>query len=180
MAAMVFIQIREKLDLPFAFDNQEEPAIRFATHRSSTPQLQGMRLPPETVRLIDETVSLTQAKTSPTDTMFTYPEMGILYILCDRRFPTRSGSHNIDVVSDSFADGEAQRLLRARPAVIVYARPTEADLEFLEGIWRGGRRSGQRDLVAALDHIVEQYQLVDTFQLRQGDTPVHLYLRREP
>lgn len=178
IAAMVFLAVREKLDLPFSFDHQDEPAVRFATQPSTEPMLRGMRLPPETVRLLDVAASTMRAKAGAGDTVFTYPEMGLLYVLSGKNPPTWSGSHNIDVVPDSFAREESSRVLRARPAVLLYARPTEAQLRLEEAVWRNGNRSGQRDLVAVLDTLAAEYQLVDTFCLQPGDNPIRLYVRR--
>jgi hypothetical protein len=176
VSAIVFLAVFEKLNLPFSFDHQDEASVRFATEISTQPMLRGMRLPPETVRLLDETAAA--MKTAPPGgTVFTYPEMGLLYGLGGRNPPTWADSHNIDVVSDALARQDAARLLRARPGVILYARPSEADLREEEATWRNGKPSGQRDLVAALDRLVAGYRLVDTFCLRAGDTPIRLYVR---
>jgi hypothetical protein len=111
-------------------------------------------------------------------TVFTYPEMGLLYPLSGRFPPTRAGSHNIDVVSDALARQDAKRLLQAPPSVILYGRPTTAELRAEEAIWRNGTPSGQRDMAAALDALVSNYRLVDTFCLTPRDTPMGLYVRR--
>ena len=178
MAAMVFIQVREKLDLPFAFDNQDEPPIRFAMEKTSQPMLRGMRLPAEEVRLLDDVSAAAQtARSHGVNSGFTYPEMSVIYPLTGLQFPTRAGSHNIDVVTDAFAREEAARLQASPPAVILYARPTELQLAAQETIWRSGRPSGQRDMVRALDQIVAGYHLAGSYQLRPEDTPIRLYVR---
>jgi len=178
MAAMVFIQVREKLDLPFAFDNQDEPPIRFATEKSSQPMLRGMRLPAEEVRLLEDVSAAAQtARAHGLNSGFTYPEMSIVYPLTGLQFPTRAGSHNIDVVTDAFAREEAARLQASPPAVVLYARPTEEQLAAQEVIWRSGHPSGQRDMVQALDRIVASYHLAGTYQLRPEDTPIRLYVQ---
>jgi Dolichyl-phosphate-mannose-protein mannosyltransferase len=178
MGAMIFIQVREKLDLPFAFDHQEEAAVHCATYASSQPMLRLMRLPEEEVRLLDDvTAAAKDARSHGVNSGFTYPEMSLIYPLSGLQTPTRAGSHNIDVVQDTFAREEAVRLLNARPAVIVYSRPSESDLRADEAIWRNGRSSGQRDLVVALDRIVASYRLVGTYSLRVDDNPIRLYVR---
>lgn len=176
VAAIVFLTVLEKLNLPFSFDHQDAAEVRFATARSTQPMLRGMRLPPEEVRLLDETTAAMEAQ-PPGVTVFTYPEMGLLYALSGRVPPTWAGSHNIDVVSDALARQDAARLLRARPGVILYARPSEANLRAEEATWRNGKPSGQRDLVAALDRLVAGYRLAGTFCLRSGDPPIRLYVR---
>jgi hypothetical protein len=177
LAITVFFQVREKLDLPFAFDHQDEPSVRFATGTSTLAELRGMRLPPETIRLLDETTLTMQTRASAGETVFTYPEMGILYSLSGRNPPTWAGSHNIDVVADSLAREDSLRLLQARPRVILYARPSLDQLREEEATWRHGVPSGQRDIIAALDCLVPHYQLVDTFQLKPGDNLIRLYVR---
>ncbi|MGC2580913.1 MAG: hypothetical protein WA399_02370 [Acidobacteriaceae bacterium] len=179
MIGMVFLAVREKLDLPFSFDSQDEAPVRMATVRSNLPELRGMRLPAEEVRLLDETVPLMQSAAAHHQTVFTYPEFGLLYALSGANPPTWAGSHNIDVVSDSLARQDAERLLQHPPQVISYARPTEQYLRVQEAIWRDGRPSGQRDLINAIDSLLPQYRLVDTFQLMPDDTPISLYVRKQ-
>ncbi len=177
LSVMVFLAVHEKLDLPFGFDHQDEAPVRLAVAHSSQPMLRGMRLPAETVRLLDQTAALMRAQPAGA-TVFTYPEMGLLYPLSGRMPPTWAGSHNIDVVSDKLARQDAERLLSAPPNVILYARPTEGDLRAEEATWRNGKPSGQRNLIAALDTLVSNYRLADTFCLQPGDTPLRLYVRR--
>jgi hypothetical protein len=177
MAAMVFLQVREKLDEPFGFGHLNEASVRSANTASTQPQLRGMRFPSAMVKFLDDTVSLVATQTRPGDTIFTYPEMGLLYPLTGRQPPTWATSHNIDVVNDAFARDEAERLIQARPAVIVYCRiPEEAQREE-ERVWRGGRRSGQRDLIAAVEGLVAGYRLAGTYVIAPGDPPVELYVR---
>lgn len=179
LGVTVFFQMREKLDLPFSFDNQDEPSVRFATQSSSLPGLRGMRLPAETVRLLESSTRVMRSRAQGEDTVFTYPEMSLVYSLSGKVAPTWSGSHNIDTTNDDFARQEAGRLLQRQPVVILYARPTEEQLRDAESTWRHGARSGQRDLMHALDCLTSQYQLVDTFQLLPQDVPIRLYARAE-
>jgi hypothetical protein len=104
--------------------------------------------------------------------------MGLLYPLTGRQPPTRAGSHNIDVINDAFAREEADRLTRARPAVIIYGRLSEEALWEDERTWRGGGRSGQRDLIAAIEGLVEGYRLAGTYVVAPGDPPIEVYVRR--
>ncbi len=178
IAVVTFLAVNEKLRIPFSFDHQTEAPVRFATAHSNQPMLSGMRLPMEAIRMLDETTTAVQAEAPRGGTIFTYPEMGLIYSLADRQPPTWSGSHNIDVVPDPFAREEARRLARARPWVILYARPSGADLRSEEAIWRAGNYSGQRDLVSALDVLVHNDCVLDTFLLQPEDTPIRLYVRR--
>jgi hypothetical protein len=177
MGLLVFFEVREKLDMPFGFGHQNEPAVRYALAASVQPQLRGMRLPAEAVRFLDDTANTVRTQSRPDDTIFTYPEMGLLYPLSGRRTPTWTGSHNIDVVNDTFAREEAERLKRSPPAVIVYSRLSEQWLEDDERMWRGGRRSGQRDIIAVLEELVKGYRLAGTYVIAPGDPEIDVYVR---
>jgi hypothetical protein len=177
MAALVFLQVREKLDGPFGFGHMNEAAVRYADSSSVQPQLRGMRLPAPMLKFLDDTVGLIATETRPGDTIFTYPEMGLLYPLTGRQPPTWATSHNIDVINDAFAREEAERLTRARPAVIVYYRLPEQTLLQDEREWRRGARSGQRDLIAAVEGLVQGYRLAGTYVVAPGDPPIEVYVR---
>jgi hypothetical protein len=177
MASMMFLQVREKLDGPFGFGHQNEAAVKYANTASMEPQLRGMRLPAPMVKFLDDTTSLIAKQTRPGDTIFTYPEMGLFYPLTGRQPPTRAGSHNIDVINDAFAREEALRLTRARPAVIIYGRLSEDAIEEDERTWRGGRRSGQRDIIVAIERLVQNYRLAGTYVVAPGGPPIEVYVR---
>jgi len=178
LSLVVVMQMREKLDLPFGFDYQDEAAVREADTRSLQPQLQGMRMPKETVRFLDETVATIQRSTGEGERIFVYPEMGLLYALSSRGYPTVSGSHNIDVLNDSFAAEEAERLRESRPAVIVYYRETEQQQRDAERLWRNGRPSGQRLLVRAIEDLVRGYRMSGSYRLSEGDPEILVYVRQ--
>lgn len=175
---MIFVVTCEKLNLPQGFHEWEEPPVRLAKVQSTLPELQGMMLPPATVRFIDETARIVREHTGPADTIFVYPEFGILYPLYDRKYPTATDSHNIDVVNDEFARSEAQRLLEAKPAVVIYYPVPEWSLRADERLWRHGQRSGQRDLIAAIERLTSTYQLGTSFDVPPNEGPVNVYVRQ--
>lgn len=178
MAALVFFQVREKLNIPFGFEHYYDAPVRSADASSNQRQLQGMRLPPETVRFLDRTSALVAERTSPGDPIFTYPEMGLIYSLTNRWPPTWAPSHNIDVVNDALARQDAERLLRNPPKVIVYYHMHHHELKSDEAIWRNGAPSGQRDIIAAITELLPQYQLADSYVLAPHDAPLEVYVRR--
>jgi hypothetical protein len=167
-----------RLNLPQGFHEWVEPPAREATATSSIPELAGMRLPSTVVRFLDTTAGIVAQHSTPQDTIFCYPEFGIIYPLFHRHWPTETSSHNIDVVNDEFARAEAQRLLQKRPAVLIYYRIPEEDLHGDEVYWRSGRRSGQRDLINAMETLASQYHLVGTFQIPPNPMPVLVYVRQ--
>lgn len=179
LALLVALAVLEKLNVPFSFGTESELPVRMASARSSLPELKGMRFPPATERLLDETVPLMHAAAVAHHGVFTYPEFGLVYPLSGAMPPTFAGSHNIDAVPDTVDRADAARLLKNPPRVILYSPSSEEFLRNEEGIWRNGKPSGQRALVAAIEQLLPDYRLVDTFTLRPGDPPIQLYVRKD-
>jgi hypothetical protein len=178
LAAMVFLQVREKLAMPFSFGSLDEGAVREATARSALPELRGMRLPVEARNFIDGTTAIIEANSTRQQTVFTYPEMGLFYGLADRTYPTLSGSHNVDVVNDSLALEESERLLRNPPAVLVFFAPTTAEVKQEDDTWRFGRPSGQHILVATVEGMLPGYRLAGTYRVSPESRWINVYVRR--
>jgi hypothetical protein len=176
-SVLLFAITCEKLNNPHGFHEFREPAVRLANTYSTLPELRGLRLPETTVRFIDGTVRIIQQYSRPSDTIFVYPELGVFYNLAERHYPTATDSHNLDVVNDDFARSEAATLLRARPAVIVYYQQPEWSLRSDETLWRGGHRSGQRDLIAAIETLTKQYRLAARFPVPPNEFDVLVYVR---
>lgn len=172
----VFLQTREKLDLPFGFDYELEAPVRVANALSRQPQLCGLRLPPQTVAFLDGTASLIAARVRPGETVFIYPEMSLLYTLTETIPATISSSHNMDVVNDALARDEAARLLAAPPRVLVYYRETDEQMRDAERLWRHGRPSGQRYLVRAIEQLLPRYHLAATYVLSEGAPPIQVFV----
>lgn len=176
-ALVLFAMTAEKLNRPYGFHEFMDQPVRLANSHSSQPMLAGLLLPEDTVRLIDGAVSLVQAHSTRRDAIYVYPEFGILSVLAGRRNATRIGSENIDVVTDEMARGEAKLLLAARPAVLIYYPTPEWSLRADERLWRNGKRSGQRDIIAAIEELARSYHLVATFPVPPNDSPVEVYVR---
>lgn len=171
-------ETRYKLEVPFGFGTLYDPPVRIAHSTSTLPQLRGLLLPQSTVDFVDGTVNIISAHSTAQDTIFTYPEIGVLYSLSARTSPTLAGSHNIDVINDQFAREEAMRLLNARPAVIIYRHQEESELLSDELVWRHGNRSGQRDIIAAIESLIKDYKLVASYKIGDSPVPILVYVRK--
>jgi len=177
-ALLIAAETCAKLNLPFGFAGFNEPAVRTAQAVSDLPQLRGFMLPEGTVRFIDDTVHIIQENSSPQDTIFIYPELGLLYQLSGRRCATFSCSHNIDVVSDELARSEAARLLRNEPAVLIYSRQSVPAVMSEMILWRNGNPSSNPlALIAACESLAQQYHLVKTFTLQPDGRTVMVFVR---
>lgn len=172
--------VRLKLDFPFGFGFFGDGPVSTATVRSDQPKLSGIFLPLATVRLVDGVAHIVASNTTPTDTIFTFPEMALFYSLTDRRWPTATASHNVDVVNDAMAKEEAARLLANPPKVIIYLPETEEQSRAEEAIWRNGHRMGQRDIAAAIETLAQNYRLAGVYPTLPTNQDVYVYVRPDP
>ncbi len=176
-ALLIASETCAKLNQPFGFADFNEPPVRMAHATSTLPLMKGFVLPESTVRFIDETTRIIEQNTTPQDTIYSYPEFGLFYALSGRRCPTLTCSHNIDVVNDDFARSEAARILAGRPAVLICHRNPEAYLAGEELIWRHGRPSGNRAIIAAVEKLEKQYRLAASFDLPPDNYQIDVYVR---
>jgi len=175
--AQIFCTALFKEGTPFGFDGWYEPPVKTASMKSSLPELRGFFLPPNTVDFVDSTIRIIREHSTPQDTIFIYPELGFFYGATERMPATFSASHNIDVAPDSFAREEAQRLLRVRPAVLIYSPKLDQLLRADEAYWRNGKPSGQRDLVAAVETLAREYRFIRMFRMYPFQEPVYVFAR---
>lgn len=176
-AGLVAIETILKVNLPHNFQGFSEPPVPTANTISTLPLLKGFVLPPSTVHFVDDTVHIIKANSAPSDPIFTYPELGLIYALSERRTATFSGTHNLDVVNDQFAEEEAKRLLQNKPKVLIYYRENEGLLKSLEETWRQGKPSGHRALIAACETLAKEYRLFETFTFPSNEFKVMVLVR---
>jgi hypothetical protein len=174
---LVFMQARAKREMPFSFDSWVEAPIALASESLLSPELSSLHVPRDTAAFTDGTLTLIRQYSNQHDAIFTYPELGVFYALTNRWPPTFSGSHNIDVVPDALAREDAGRLLKNPPAVLIYAPESELYRLTDERLFRSGGRSGQRDIVDAVEKLAQDYKLVAQYHLQRDNHTVFVYVR---
>jgi hypothetical protein len=83
----------------------------------------------------------------------------------------------VDVVNDAMARSEAARLLANPPKVLIYLPETAEQLRDQEAMWRGGRRMGQREIIAAVEGLADTYRLAGVYGTK-GNEGVLVFVRR--
>jgi hypothetical protein len=176
-AFLLFSLIVWKMCVPFEFDGWIDPPVMSANTTPSLPELWGFRLPQPDVAMLESAARIIRQHSTPEDLIFTYPSMPIFYAISHRWWPGFAEDHNMDVCSDDIARADAARVLKARPAVIIYYRHTPKSLKSGEVLWRHGKKSGQRDIIAAVETLVKQYRLAASYQIPPAKVELDIYVR---
>ncbi len=165
-AFVIALSAWDKFHHPFQWGGWPEPPIWECTHKPSHPVLAGFRLGAHTAQVYDELGRLIQQYSQPGEEILAFPFVLIAHAVGERPIAGFAYMHYIDVCPDAIARADAQRILRHLPAIIVHFEFPEGVWDMLEQAFRGGARSGQRDMLAAIDELTRtQYTLVGEFAL---------------
>ncbi len=163
---------------PFLFSGWSEPPVYEATSLSDLPLLKNYRLSARTARVMEEVTRLLHENTQPSDAIFVYPHIPVFYLLSDREPDTRAYVHWFDVAPDYIAIADAVHLTKHPPKAVVFLHLTDRDYVQLERMFRGGRRSGQREIQKFLDELsVSGYQRKAVFNSPDMPRPLEVWIR---
>jgi hypothetical protein len=174
---LLFSLVVWKLRYPYAFEDWSEPPVMAANVAPSLPELWGLRLPQPEVNMLEGAARIIREHSTPQDLIFTYPSMPIFHIISHRWWPGYSGDHNFDSCPDDIARADAAAVLHARPAVIIYYRETPEFIKTEEALYRHGKRSGQRDIIAAVEELVKHYKLAASYPVPPTKLKLDVYVR---
>lgn len=175
--AGIFCAAMLKLTTPFSWYGWKDEPVNQATQYSSLPQLRGIRMSPRAAAFMERLSTLVDAHSTRQQPIYVFFYLPLGYILPDRDPSTFAYIHFIDVASDAITLSDNNVLRAQPPAVIVYTEVPDAETTAWEQQFRGGRHSGQRDLIATLNSMVVSYKLLDTLQMPGSQRPVKVYAR---
>lgn len=168
----------QKCASPYEWGGWREPDIHVAHVRLDYPELRGYRVSPQTAQFLARVTQEIDSHSTTDDRLYVFPNLPIFYLLSHRQPETFAYVHYIDVSPDFIDAADADTLGTHPPKVIVSLKYSEDDLRTGEIVFRGGHRSGQRDLIAAMAALRPNYQLLDTIPLPGTDRTVEVLVRR--
>jgi hypothetical protein len=179
VASMGFAGYR-KFTSPHAWGLWFEPPIYEQRHRFDHPALAGMRLSEVSSGLYGLVAQLARERTDPSDHIFVYPNMPILYAIADRRPATYSLAHWVDTCPDFLGLEDAARLKATPPKLLILRDVSTGFIANEERLYRGGERSAVRDVIKALNDIAPMYDRVAVFESGVAAPIVFLVRRNLP
>lgn len=119
--------------------------------------LAGIKMSDYTAQVFSEITQIVRSNTTPTDTIYVFPHMPLFYLLADRYPSTWAITDYMDVCSDACAKEDAARILKMPPKVLIIENFTESAWISHEKTFRNGNRSGQRDILVAMNNLIQHY-----------------------
>jgi hypothetical protein len=168
----------QKCASPYEWGGWSEPGVHAATVTVKYPELRGYRLSAQTAQFLTRVTDEIDSHSTEHDPIFVFPDLPIFYLISHRQPETFGYVHYIDVAPDFVDVADANTLISHPPAVIVYLKSSEEDLRMGEVNFRSGKRSGQRDLVAAISAIRPKYELLDSFVAPGSNKTVEILARK--
>ena len=155
-ASAEYVKVRK----PFDWMGWREAPVEYSQSTSDLKPLAGMEMSSNAAAFFRKVTRRIVAHSNPGDPIFVYPHLPIFYVLADCRPATYAPIHFWDVCPDEVAEVDAEQLLASPPKVIVFVEIPESVVETLEAYFRGGKRSGQRAIDAAISKLSPGYDLV--------------------
>jgi len=147
--------------------------------QSHWPQLKGYRLDRPYAAMFDTILDDIATHTDTQDSVFTFPFMPMFNYITGHSQPTFGLVHYWDVCPDWLARADAQRVVAARPRIIISMELREDMWQFHEVAFRKGQPSGQRAIREAIHSLVASgdYQLLHSFKSAFYAYPVYVWWR---
>jgi hypothetical protein len=165
-----------KLTWPYTWENWVDGPVKEETAVSDFPEMRGLRVTPESARFLDRVTRIIDSHSRPDETILCFPNYALFYVLSHRSPATFAYMHWFDIVPDSLAREEANRIREHPPAVILYVDLPENLIEIKELSYRAGRRSGQRDMMSAIQSL-PGYRVIETVPIPHVDYGLKIYAR---
>jgi hypothetical protein len=148
------------------------------TKKMAFPELEGIRVTPETAAFVTRVVDDIREHSKPSDPIAELSSMPVLYLLSHRSPSTVGYVHFIDVTPDDVYVRDAETLRQNLPAVIIFMDYDEARLREGEINWRNGRRSGERVLASTVESLRNQYKFIDVLQIPRTSRQLEVWGRQ--
>jgi hypothetical protein len=166
-AFLVLFMASHKYIEPYIWWGLGQPDIRTTSTPLKSRYLHGFVVSEETARVYSEVTSIVERDTEPGDSIYTFPNIPIFYLLTDRHPDTFGIVSWFDVEPDKFAVNDALRIRESPPKMIIYLEVPEFAWEAHEQAFRGGKMSGQRMIKESIEYLTSSgsYELEATYDI---------------
>jgi hypothetical protein len=112
--------------------------------------LEGLYVTPAENKVFDDLSNLIRTETQPGDRIVVFPQTPIFYLTGKRQIVGHAVVHWFDFLPDDLAIKEASAITSNHPALLIVMEMPESVWKAHEALFRGGKESGQREIIAAI------------------------------
>lgn len=147
----------------FTMDGVANPAYEYVDSRVSG--MEGARLTTETEIGYENITNAIYAYSGENDKVYEFPNFTLFNCLTERELGTFAVSHYMDVCPDNILLDDLNRIKCHMPEMFIWVEVSESSWDLNEKIFRGGRLSASRDMIAFYrGTIKKEYSLVYRFR----------------
>jgi hypothetical protein len=141
----------DKFAMPYGWWLLKTAPVQKTDCPPAPPLLNGLCFGPGELDKINSIVEQIKAHSTVGEPIYVYPHMPMFTLLSDRRPYANAVMSWYDFMGDREASGIAASLMSSPPAVIVVAKLPQTVMSDHEKYFRAGNRSGQRDILEAIE-----------------------------
>ena len=153
--------ISVKITVPYSWQGWSVSPISNSHVACSVEGLEGFTVSPRADTVFGRITKLIKENTTDSDQVYQFANIPLFNVITKRQIPTYVPIAWFDVCSDSLARRAARELHARPPKVVVWHNMNEGNWQTVEKVFRGKKRSGQRDILNFYHSFVKpNYQLL--------------------
>lgn len=162
--------ISDKSASPYSWQGWREPGITRKNISSTVPGLEGISMPPQVNQDFNSIVTLILEHTTTDDQVLQFANIPLFNLLTKRATPGYAPITWFDVCPDELAIEVAKECFIHPPKMVVWHNMNKGNWKAVEDVFRGGQRSGQRELQRFYNEVIcNDYELLyETYNHRDG------------
>ena len=148
-----------------------------ATSTTSIPLLEGIKLSKNTKKMYEDIVKVVQKNTEQDDVIYSFPQMPIFYLLCDRNDPgVFSKVEWFDVSTNESLEKDINILKETKPSAIIIYNLYDDTYKGHEKSFNSNKKSGTREIRDSLYELVntENYKYAGTYISEDNNISVYI------
>lgn len=169
--------ISYKLVVPCQWWGINESSVYESTSTTSIPLLEGIKLSKNTKKMYEDIVKVVQKNTEQDDVIYSFPQMPIFYLLCDRNDPgVFSKVEWFDVSTNESLEKDINILKETKPSAIIIYNLYDDTYKGHEKSFNSNKKSGTREIRDSLYELVntENYKYAGTYISEDNNISVYI------
>lgn len=167
-----------KIYIPYDWQGWRQPSITSDLIKCDVEGLEGYYVTEKENEDFVNIVNLIEENTSGGDEVYQFANIPLFNVLTNKKIPAYGAISWFDVCPDKVAENDAKKLHENNPKVVIWHNMSEDEWDFLESVFRGGNRSGQRKILEFYQtDVMNNYDLAYEMS-NNRDGSIQVWIRR--